>query len=591
MTDTHVPARGDDEPDQLREQFRQLLRYRWLLGCGVGAGLLGGAWLGVTGADSYAATSDIVLRAPTNDPFDPAVSVDKTLNMGSERQTALSSSVAQVAAHDLGTTVPTAALQQGLQVTNPPQTLVLHFAYTAAAPEEAARRANALTKAYLELRKSQWDQVRASMVKKYSDQLAPLVKQQDDITKQIGRLPDGSSAADSAYAVKANLLNRITELNGQISSLMALDMTPGTVIREAVPPTASDGLGLPMALGLGGAVGIALGLLAAWVRLVFDPTPRSAGEVARAVRAPVLGILPHGGTGTLLVGSQSDSRAAEEYRSIAFRLAYDDRFADRRRLLVVAPRADAGAAAATAAVACNLTASFAETGKDVLLIEADLRTPTLVERLRATTTPRPQWTLPDPAARGSAGAGQDGADWPAGGHYAVDAGESGMFDLVPGERVRNVPRALTSARMTRLIAEADDPGATVVVLAPPVLAYADALALVDRVDGVLVVCNPRTVHRADLVRIRELIGGAGGTVLGAVIHSERRDGSSGRRGAPGGGHRAGRPAVSETPQTPQTPQTPGTPGTRTRYAPGARGTLPEEDSGTAGPGAFHAADW
>ncbi len=101
----------------------------------------------------------------------------------------------------------------------------------------------------------------------------------------------------------------------------------------------------------------------------------------------------------------------------------------------------------------------------------------------------------------------------------MDAGESGSFDLIPGERARNVPRSLTSARATRLISEADSPNSTVVVLAPPVLSYADALALVDRVDGVLVVCDPRAVHRTDLSRIRELISGAGGTVLGAVLHA------------------------------------------------------------------------
>ena len=522
MSDAQTPGRADDEPDQLREQFRQLLRYRWLIGGGVALGLLGGAWLGVTSADSYTAASDVVLRAPTGDPFHPTLSTDKVLNMGSERQTALSSSVAEVAAEALGLGGRTAELQSGLQVTNPPQTLVLHFTYTSGSATEAARRANALTAAYLKLRTSQWEDVRDSMVRKYREQLAPLTKQRDDLARQIDKLPKNGSAADSAYAVQANLLNRITDLNGKISSLNALDMTPGTVIRRAVPPETPGGPGIPLSLGLGGAVGIAVGLLGAWVRLVFDPTPRSAGEVVRAVRAPVLGTLPRGGTGALLVGGQSETRTAEEYRSIAFRLAYDDRFADRRRLLVVAPRGDTAAAAA---VASNLAASFAETGREVTLIEADLRTPSLVKRLRATTTPRPQWTLPEPAehpAPGARTAGQGEPGWPSGTHLAVDAGESGIFALVPGERVRNVPRALTSARMTRLIAEADDPGATVVVLAPPVLAYADALALVDRVDGVLIVCDPRTVHRTELVRIRELIGGAGGTVLGAVVHTEHR---------------------------------------------------------------------
>lgn len=119
-------------------------------------------------------------------------------------------------------------------------------------------------------------------------------------------------------------------------------------------------------------------------------------------------------------------------------------------------------------------------------------------------------------------------------------------------------RALTSARVTRLIEEADSPNATVVVLAPPVLAYADALALVDRVDGVLVVCDPRAVHRADLVRIRELITGAGGTVLGAVTHAASR--RAGRRTAAKSGHRGGGSRASGRPLPPgPAPQLPAPP--------------------------------
>ncbi|MCX4860835.1 lipopolysaccharide biosynthesis protein [Streptomyces canus] len=542
MSDTHASVRAEDEPEQLREQFRQLLGYRWLIGVGVCVGLLAGVWLGITGADSYAATTDIVLRAPTSDPFAPTLSSDKAINMGSERQTALSRAVAEGAAKQLQMKADEVdRLQDGLQVTNPPQTLVLHFTYSASDPKEAARRANALTKSYIDLRKEQWESVRGSMLKSLQDQLDPVAKQNDELSQRIKLLPDGS-AADSAYAVQANLLNRITELRGRITGLKALDMTPGNVIRNATVPTSSDGPGLPLSLGLGGLVGIGLGLLGAWVRLVFDPAPRSAGDVARAVRGPVLGALPRDSAKALEVG-RTDSRAAEEYRSIAFRLAYDERFADRRRLLVVAPR---GSMASSVAVAVNLAASFAETGKSALLVEADLRTPSLSERLDVSAASRPRWSRPAEHTEG---------EWPGHGQLVVDAGESGSFGLVPGARVRNVPRALTSARTTRLIAEADDPEATVVVVAPPVLAYADALALVDRVDGVLIVCDPRTVHRADLVRIRELIVGAGGTVLGAVTHTESR-----RGGARSAARRDNRPRGTGSPSAgPAAPSTPAEP--------------------------------
>ncbi|MCY0933507.1 polysaccharide biosynthesis tyrosine autokinase [Streptomyces sp. H34-S4] len=515
MIETNRPAAApaEDEPDLLRDQFRQLLRYRRLIGAGVGIGLLGGVYLGVSTADTYVATADIVLRAPTDDPFNPSLAPDKAINIGSERQVALSSSIANEAAKKLGVSATDfSALRAGLQVTNPPQTMVLRFTYTAATPAEAAKRANAMTEAYLLKRQEALDVTRDKMVKGYQGQREPVAKQLEDLAKQVSGMPAGP-ARDAAYASKTDQQSKINTLNGNIAKLQALDMTPGRVTSAAVPPHGADGPGLAMSLALGAAVGLALGLLGAWVRLVFDPAPRSEGDVARALRAPVLGSLPRGKAdgGPLLAAGEEDPRLAEEFRSVAFRLAYDARFADRRRLLVVAPR---GSSEIAAAVAVNLAASFAETGKDVLLIEADLRTPVLASQLPTDAAGRPRWSQ----SQGAAGA-QGEAEWPDGRQLLVDAGESGTFDLIPGERVRNVPRALTSQRASRLISEADSPNSTVVVLAPPVLSYADALALVDRVDGVLVVCNPGAVRRTDLSRIRELISGAGGTVLGAVLHA------------------------------------------------------------------------
>ncbi|MFD3545752.1 lipopolysaccharide biosynthesis protein [Streptomyces sp. NPDC058655] len=548
MIETNRPAAApaDDEPDLLRDQFRQLLRYRRLIGAGIGIGLLGGVYLGVSTADTYVATADVVLRAPTDDPFNPSLAPDKAINIGSERQVALSSSIANEAAKKLGVSAKDfGALRSGLQVTNPPQTMVLRFTYTASSPKEAAKRANAMTGAYLLKRQESLDATRDKMVKGYQEQRDPVAKQLDELAKEIARMPAGA-ARDAATSSKTDLQSEVGGYNGKITKLQALDMTPGRVTSAATAPTSTDGPGILMSLALGAAVGLALGLLAAWVRLVFDPAPRSEGDVARALRAPVLGYLPRDktGGGPLLAAGEADPRLAEEYRSVAFRLAYDARFADRRRLLVVAPR---GSSETAAAVAVNLAASFAETGKDVLLIEADLRTPVLASQLPTDAGGRPRWSR----TPGGKPTGRHGdSEWPDGRQLVVDAGESGSFDLIPGERARNVPRALTSARATQLISEADSPNSTVIVLAPPVLSYADALALVDRVDGVLVVCDPRAVHRTDLSRIRELISGAGGTVLGAVLHAplpgEKRKGKGGSAG-PGPDAPAG-PAPRPEPQ-------------------------------------------
>ncbi|MEU9415254.1 lipopolysaccharide biosynthesis protein [Streptomyces sp. NPDC051000] len=550
MIETNRPAAApaEDEPDLLRDQFKQLLRYRRLLLAGVGVGLLGGVYLGISTADTYVATADVVLRAPTDDPFNPSLAPDKAINIGSERQVALSSSIANEAAKKLGLSASgLAGLRSGLQVTNPPQTMVLRFTYTSSSPQEAAKRANAMTGAYLLKRQEALDVTRDKMVKGYQDQRDPVAKQLDELAKDISRMPSGATR-DAATSSKTDLQSEVGRYNNSITKLEALDMTPGRVTSPATPPSEPDGPGIPMSLALGAAVGLALGLLAAWVRLVFDPAPRSEGDVARALRAPVLGSLPRDktGGGPLLAAGEEDPRLAEEFRSVAFRLAYDARFADRRRLLVVAPR---GSSETAAAVAVNLAASFAETGKDVLLIEADLRTPVLASQLPTDAGGRPRWSqMP-----GGPAAGQSGdSDWPDGRQLVVDAGESGAFDLIPGERVRNVARALTSPRSTRLISEADSPNSTVVVLAPPVLSYADALALVDRVDGVLVVCDPRAVRRTDLSRIRELISGAGGTVLGAVLHTPLPTEKRGR--GKGKGSTASEETPARRPVTPSAPQ-------------------------------------
>ncbi|GAA2456142.1 hypothetical protein GCM10010433_68050 [Streptomyces pulveraceus] len=149
-------------------------------------------------------------------------------------------------------------------------------------------------------------------------------------------------------------------------------------------------------------------------------------------------------------------------------------------------------------------------GRDVILVEADLRTPALARDLG----PAVQGSPPRWANRGR-------RPWPSDSRMNVDVPGSGAFTLIAGRRMDNVPRALTSAPVGRIAAEGDRPDAVVIVLAPPVLSYADAVALIDRVEGVVVVCDPREVHRSDLERIREIIGAAGGSVLGALLHPGR----------------------------------------------------------------------
>ncbi|MFF9348909.1 lipopolysaccharide biosynthesis protein [Streptomyces sp. NPDC014734] len=490
-----------DEPALLRDQFRQLLRYRALLAAGVALGLLGGGWLALSGEKSYTSTGEVVVRSAVSDPFAAGASADKGINIGSERQTAVSDTVGTLAAGVLarnGDPVEVGPLLSGLQVTSPPNTLVLRFAYTGRTPALARARAQALADAYLEIRRQRSENSIANMVDGYRAQLEPLTEQRDQLAEQ-------ATGSNDAAGARANLVVAISELNRKISELRALDTTPGYLTKKPAAPTEPTGPGLLLLLGLGSVVGLALGLLLSWVRLVFDPAVRSTRELVRSLGAPVLGTLPRerASAGRLLAIGRGGSRLAEEYRAVAFRLAYDPSFASRRRLLVTAPRGDNAAAGAAAA---NLAAAFAEMGRDVVLLEADLRTPALAADL----VPAGYAVLGPPA--------QGRRVWPSDSRMNVDVPGAGAFTLIVGRRTDNVARALTSAPVSRIADEADRPDTVVIVLAPPVLSYADAVALIDRVEGVMVVCEPREVHRSDLERIHEIVEAAGGSVLGALLH-------------------------------------------------------------------------
>ncbi|MFE7047264.1 lipopolysaccharide biosynthesis protein [Streptomyces californicus] len=561
MTPQHRAPDDQDEPALLRDQFRQLLRYRSLLATGVVIGLLGGGYLALGGEDTYTATGEVLVRSAISDPFAAGATADKGINIGSERQTAVSDTVGTLAAGTLlkaGDDVTAQKLLTGLQVTNPPNTLTLRFSYTATDPEQARARAEALAGAYLTHRRARTEESIQNMSDGYRAQLKPLEEKRDLLEDQAG-----AGSAEDVTSARANIIVAISELSRKISELKALDTTPGYLNKKPVAPTSPTGPGLLLLLGLGGVVGLALGLLLSWVRLVFDPAVRSPRELVHSLGAPLLGTLPRERTanGALLAIGRSGSRLAEEYRAVAFRLAYDPDFAESRRLLVTAPRGDNAAAAAAAA---NLAAAFAEMGRDVLLVEADLRTPSLARDLgRAAHEVRPpRW------------AAEEGeGTWPAAGRTNVDVPGSGAFALIPGTTADNVPRALTSPPVARIVAEADRPGNVVIVLAPPVLSYADAVALVDRVEGVMIVCDPREVHRSDLERIREIIGASGGSVLGALLHpsrgrlrrAERRATATRRSGGKGGG---GTPAEADGPELTGDPTE--TLGLRTFTQPAAR---------------------
>ena len=476
-----------DEPDQLRDQLRRILRHPVLIALGVLLGLLGGLGLSVQRAHTYTATSEVLVRS-TADPFGSVgVAADNQVSMGTEQQVAASAVVAQRAARILGRPGgQVGSLRSQVRVTSPVKSQVLRFEFTAGSPRRAARGANAFAEAYLADRKSRNDTTMQQATRALDQQITELNQ------RLAGDRFDSPAAKTAVQGQLYNLQKRVLDIK-------ARDTDGGDVVRTATAPALPVGPGLRTLLALGLACGLLLGIVLAWVRSALDTRIRSVGEVQSALRAPVLGILPRDGRkrdGLLSVG-RTDGARTEAYRALAFRLRQTG---SPGRLLVVAPRR----AGAAEDVAANVAAALAEYGGEVLLVDAAPETSELAAGLPLMPYEAP--TLEE-------------AFLPSG-SVLVDARVAGRFAFCSATEGRTGPhpRGTVSPQVTRVLPDADS--ATVVVTGP-LLTSSDALAVVQRVDGVLVVAGLGGTLRDDLRQAQELISCSGGRLLGAVLDAGR----------------------------------------------------------------------
>ncbi|WP_217205671.1 hypothetical protein [Streptomyces sp. AC550_RSS872] len=488
MTSSAGPDDRYDDPDRLRDQVRRLLRYRATIASGVLLGLLSGLVLVLLGAGAYTSTSEVLVR-PRADPFStPGVAVDSQVSMGTERQIALSATVAARAATTLGDPARADALLTDLRVVNPPDTQLLRFEYTAGTAKRAARVSNAFAQAYLADREERSKSMIVRMAAGLEQQL----------TELTGRVNARKKPAESV-AGTAGLRQQIGIMQKRVSDIRAYDTTGGDVVRRAEPAARPSGPGPGWLFPLGLIGGLVLGVVLAWLRCALEPRARSVAEFQGALGAPVLGILPAPGTDDeLLEVGRTDGGRAEAYRALAFRLRGGSPAAIGT-LMLVAPRRERGAEAVTV----NLAAALAESGDHVLLVDATGHAPGLSARLPLSADK----SVPPGAPEGTA---------------VVDAGTAGRFTLCPD--VRGTGGDRPAGLMTAYAPVDADRGSATLVLAPPLLEHPEGVALAQRVDGVLVVGGLEETRREDLKRVAELIGCSGGNIVGAALHDVPRRG-------------------------------------------------------------------
>ena len=155
-------------------------------------------------------------------------------------------------------------------------------------------------------------------------------------------------------------------------------------------------------------------------------------------------------------------------------------------------------------VATNLAMSFCIAGKNVLLVDGDLHSPTVHKRFDLPISPGFSDYLLSPEIGSAAG--------------IIKKTRAGMSVLTSGEPIRNPSETLFSIRTAELIKELKSSYELIIFDSPPVLSVSDASILCSFVDGVLLIVRPGRVRETELKQVKSTISKSKARLVGSVLN-------------------------------------------------------------------------
>jgi len=151
----------------------------------------------------------------------------------------------------------------------------------------------------------------------------------------------------------------------------------------------------------------------------------------------------------------------------------------------------------------NLAVSIAQSGKSVLVLDADLRNPT-----------QHKFFGVDNGEGLSIALVQD-QDYQ---NYIRETAVPGVMLLAGGPIPTNPAELVGSKRMKSLLEEVNEQFDMVLIDTPPIVAVTDAAILAQDVDGVILVLASGKVNNGNAQRAKELLDKVGAKILGVVLN-------------------------------------------------------------------------
>jgi len=270
------------------------------------------------------------------------------------------------------------------------------------------------------------------------------------------------------------------------------------VVDSAEPGKAPVKPNKPLNIALGLIFGLIMGVGLAFFIEYLDTSVKTIDDVERIFQAPVLGVIPQN-IGYLLEEG-AESKNAEAYRVLRTNLLFTRRNEKFNTIVIVS----AGAGEGKSTTTINLSTVFAQAGNRVLIVDSDLRRPTLHKLFK----------VPNNLGLTNYLLKQNSVV------EVVQATPVPNLDFMPSGKLPNSAMGiLGSAQMKEMIDELKQRYDFIFFDSPPILGVSDASVLASEVDLVMQVIQYRRYPQPMTIRAKQMIEKVGGNFVGIVLNN------------------------------------------------------------------------
>lgn len=211
---------------------------------------------------------------------------------------------------------------------------------------------------------------------------------------------------------------------------------------------------------------------------------------------------------SLITFTRPSSVIAEQFRTIRTNIQFSMVDQDLKTVVVTS----AGPGAGKSTISANLAVTFASQGKKVLLVDADMRKPTVHKTFRLPNHDGLTTLLTEQDINIS--------------DIAHRVPTEGLFVITSGVIPPNPSELLASKRMNKLMNELEQIFDLIIFDMPPVVAVTDAQVMASKVDGTIFVIPKGLTNKDMVLKSKDLLDKVHANVIGAIFNRVEMSGDN-----------------------------------------------------------------